>query len=441
MFSTVPINSSRYSPVLRNSTRSNSVEPSCGKRPSTKSTTSSQLEEVSVLTSPPTAGPSVPLKHPSSEAIATVQCNQVLDFIVRKNREKYSTVFSRVTPRQYNSILHASEKLAGKPRLAYDFETLRLEVDMPSCVHDSATNVIRRGLESVDKMLHDLIAARLIHSEIHPSLTLNTGKKEFVPDCVHVITARCKPPVVKILSIVEVAFSQSEAALLDRFRNAIKFKHHQILSRAGDDLNARNQRDPSLPPHHSALAFLSLRDEPQSFDEPTPVIVEGHSWCTITDIQVQVWVRGRRGAINIDTKDSRLTARGSLFPVYNEAAMKDVTLMVMKGLELTRDCFVEQCRLADRDASVSNLRSAQLPLPFKWEDIVDGLTYATQATAHARYLTWYHNILEEQSEEYVEVTGKRTADEAEIDTPDDGRLVRPRIGMKTRAAARSASYG
>ncbi|KAG2046355.1 hypothetical protein BDR06DRAFT_977544 [Suillus hirtellus] len=305
------------------------------------------------------------------------------------------------TPR----ILRASEKLTGKPRLAYDFETLRLEVNMPS--------------------------------EIHPSLTLNTGKKEFVPNYVHVVTARCKPPVVKIPSIVEVAFSQSEAALLDRFQNAIKFYPElgmilmlvinetppflspKPLGHTWRKLHPRDNK-----PHHSALVFLSLQDEPQSFDEPTPVIVEGHSWCAITDIQVQVWVQGRRGAINIDTKDSRLTAHRSLFPVYNEAAMKD-----------------EQCRLADRDASVSNLCSAQLPLPLKWEDIVDSLTYAMQATAHAQYLTWYHNILEEQSEEYVEVTGKRTADEAEIDTPDDGHLVRLCIGMKTCAAARSASYG
>jgi hypothetical protein len=204
---------------------------------------------------------------------------------------------------------------------------------MPSCVHNSATNVIRRGLESVDRMLHDLITARLILSEIHPSLTLNTGKKEFVPDCVHVVTARCNPPVSKIPSIVEVAFSQSEAALLDRFRNAVKFypelgmilmlvikETPPYLSPKPMGHTWRKLRPRDDKPHHSALAFLSLRDEPQSLDEPTPVIVEDHSWCAITDIQVQVWVRGRRGAINIDTKDNRLTARGvrhSCFIVFH----------------------------------------------------------------------------------------------------------------------------
>jgi hypothetical protein len=65
--------------------------------------------------------------------------------------------------------------------------------------------------------------------------------------------------------------------------------------------------------------------------------------------------------------------------------MHDVTLMIMQGLELTRDCFIQQCRLVDANANVSTLRSAQLPFPFKWADILDGLIYATQETAHDRY--------------------------------------------------------
>ncbi|KAG1891846.1 uncharacterized protein F5891DRAFT_1197295 [Suillus fuscotomentosus] len=235
MFPTVPINSSRYSPVLCNSSQSNSVEPFHGKRPSTKSATSSGRfaikvtspvmqpitseplgEATGISTTPHTAGhPSVPLKHHPGEVLA--QCDLVLDFILQKPCEKYSKVFSRVTPYHYNTILHAVEKLAGKPRLFYNYENFQLEVEMPSCIHDSIVNVIRCGLESVDKMLHDLIIGQLIHTEVHPSLTLNTGKKEFVPDCVHIVTARSNPPVRKIPSLVEVAYSQAETPLLGRF--------------------------------------------------------------------------------------------------------------------------------------------------------------------------------------------------------------------------------
>ncbi|KAG1778090.1 hypothetical protein EV702DRAFT_1196507 [Suillus placidus] len=150
-------------------------------------------------------------------------------------------VFSRVTPRHYNSILHAIEKLAGKARLSYDYETLQLEVEMPSML-----------------------------------------------------------------------------------------------------------------------------------DEPTPVIVENHSWCTISSIQVQ---------------DNRLTAHGNLYPANadNAASMDNVTLMIIQGLSRTRDCFVDQCRRADPNTNVSALRTAQFDLPFKWADVLDGLTYAMHATAHDRY--------------------------------------------------------
>ncbi|KAG2056610.1 hypothetical protein BDR06DRAFT_1005912 [Suillus hirtellus] len=92
MFPTVPINSSRYSPVLCNSLRSNSVEPFHGKHPSTKSATSSGRSAIKVTspvtqpitseplgeatgisTTPHTAGhPSVPLKHHPGEVLQSV---------------------------------------------------------------------------------------------------------------------------------------------------------------------------------------------------------------------------------------------------------------------------------------------------------------------------------------------------------------------------------
>jgi hypothetical protein len=46
-------------------------------------------------------------------------------------------------------------------------------------------------------------------------------------------------------------------------------------------------------------------------------------------------------------------------------------------------------------------------------------------------------IDEEEAKEYPEVTGKRKTDQAEIDVPNDGYLVRPHTGMKICAAARS----
>ncbi|KAG2742030.1 hypothetical protein P692DRAFT_201871191 [Suillus brevipes Sb2] len=104
---------------------------------------------------------------------------------------------------------------------------------------------------------------------------MNTGKKEFVPDCVHVVTARCNPPVRKIPSMVEVAFSQTEAALLDRFRNAVKFypelgmilmlvinetPPYQSPKPLGHTWKKLRPRDDK--PFHSEVDFLSLRDEP-----------------------------------------------------------------------------------------------------------------------------------------------------------------------------------
>lgn len=125
--------------------------------------------------------------------------------------------------------------------------------------------------------------------------------------------------------------------------------------------------------------------------------------------------------------------------------MDDVTLMIMQGLSLTRDCFVEQCRRADQSANVSALRAAQFHLPFKWADVLDGLTYAMHATAHDRYRSWYYNLRNAIDTSTIGV--KRTAAEAEIDSDmDDERLVvnvraRTQSRINTRAAARSSSYG
>ncbi|KAG2061623.1 hypothetical protein BDR06DRAFT_966536 [Suillus hirtellus] len=178
-------------------------------------------EATGISTTPHTAGhPSVPLKRHPGEVLADhlqVQCDLVLDFILWKPHEKYSKVFSRITPYHYNTILHIVEKLAGKPRLFYDYKNFQLEVEMPSCVHDSVMNVIQHGLESVGKMLQDLIIRRLIYTKVHLSLTLNTGKKEFVSDCVHIVTTCSNPPIRKIPSLVEVVYSQAEAPLLGRF--------------------------------------------------------------------------------------------------------------------------------------------------------------------------------------------------------------------------------
>jgi hypothetical protein len=57
--------------------------------------------------------------------------------------------------------------------------------------------------------------------------------------------------------------------------------------------------------------------------------------------------------------------------------MHDVTMMILKGLELTRFCFIEQCCRVDRNASVSTLRLAQLPIPFERTRTYKGLFYRT----------------------------------------------------------------
>jgi hypothetical protein len=181
-------------------------------------------------------------------------------------------------------------------------------------------NVMRPGLESLNMLFQRLIARWLVQSEVHPSLKMTAGSSIFIPDCVHVITARRNPIVEKISSIYEVAFSQLEAGLLEKLRKVVKAYPELDMIIMVVIKESSVYRSPSplsttsleLGPENNSLSkieFISLRDGESTLDVPSAVEVGGHCWCAISSVQVRVWVRGQE-SINIDTKDQSMTACG-----------------------------------------------------------------------------------------------------------------------------------
>jgi len=187
-------------------------------------------------------------------------------------------------------------------------------------VHEDLIKCICSGLERVDRILQNLITGTLLHSKVHTNLTINAGKLKFIPDIAHVVKTISDPPIVTIPVIGEVALSQSRKDLFQRLRDTVDafpdvhmlivaFIKERTTYRAPKPRSQAWRNLLSEEVARSEYTFISNRTGPRSLERPTEIRVEGHSWCSISSVHFQVWVRGS-GPIDIDTSDQGLTAIG-----------------------------------------------------------------------------------------------------------------------------------
>jgi len=214
----------------------------------------------------------------------------------------------------------------GSSRLSYNYDTLTLVVEMPSPPHEAVIKFINAGLENADRFLQSHIDDKLLYSNLHTNLTISAGAHRFTHDIAHVVTGRRIPPIKSIPIIGEVAKSQTEGDLLQRFRDVVQAfpdvlmlimvvigegpysaprRHSDAWLKLGLETSVRSYEE-----------FLSEFTEPQTLEVPTEIVVEGHSWCALSSVRFQVWVRSDV-PIDVDTTESSLTARGvSLIQAY-----------------------------------------------------------------------------------------------------------------------------
>jgi hypothetical protein len=128
---------------------------------------------------------------------------------------------------------------------------------------------------------------------------------------------------VIIPGLAETAFSQHRDALVDKLEEAIIENPYLLLviaavvcenapyrsPKKNSDAGRALLRDPIKRP---AKAFISTTGRP-ALD--APVIVEDHTWCSISSVWFKVWVRGD-DPINIHSDDSNLVADGVTSSFY-----------------------------------------------------------------------------------------------------------------------------
>ncbi|KAG1844483.1 hypothetical protein F4604DRAFT_1937532 [Suillus subluteus] len=325
--------------------------------------------------------------------------HKVLQFISRVNREQNFAVFYCVSEEEYHWLSRISEALPEKLRLAYYADQQKLIVEMTGSIHETIMNVIRPGFDEVARILQCLIPGRLIIVQSHPNLTIKAGDLTFVPDFIHAINSCTNPPYETMPVFCEIGASQTGTDLIQRLRNVARAYPDAIMILMADIKEARPYSSPAC--HSTAYRilrremsvcshgyFLSSRTGLRSLDRPTKIVVEGHVWCDLSAVDFQVWIRGIT-PIDIDTDDSQLTARGTLFP---HKSMDDITAMMEGGLSMMRDRYVDLALVTELNANLDALCAKQITLPFDWDDIIFNFAYLTQKMAYNCYVDWYDAV-------------------------------------------------
>ena len=207
-------------------------------------------------------------------------------------------------------------------RLAYNRNTLTLIVEMPSFLHEAIIKFIIQALSRTDQTLQGLIPEYLIYTMIHSNLTIDKGALSFIPDIAYVISTFGHPFTKSIPIFCEVAMSQSRDDLLAKLRDMVQ----AFLDTLVIIMVIIKEAPPYSAPKRRSMAWRSLRQDsrvrsftdfvhdvtelPSSESRDTkPIVFSGHTWCSLSTIDIQVWARGSL-PIDIDTTDPDVTARG-----------------------------------------------------------------------------------------------------------------------------------
>ncbi|KAG2033764.1 hypothetical protein BDR03DRAFT_1094191 [Suillus americanus] len=228
-------------------------------------------------------------------------------------------------------------------------------------------------------------------------------------------TAACN---IIIPSLAETAFSQNEDSGEYKLVNAIKANPALLLVVAAVICENTSYRSPK---RNSDTAHALLQESERSETDfmaatgvlpalNAPVVVENHTWCSVSSIRFKMWVRGN-DPIDIYTNDPDLVADGFLYP---EDTMGPVLVMIRKGVDAIRERLVSLCKQIDPNVDVDALRDPTIIFRVRKEDIVTDIAGAMRETAYHRYSGWY---------EKASKARKRKASVAQLQGPNTRKKV------------------
>ncbi|KAG1775828.1 hypothetical protein EV702DRAFT_1046708 [Suillus placidus] len=127
--------------------------------------------------------------------------------------------------------------------------------------------------------------------------------------------------------------------------------------------------------------------EPPALDRP--MIVEGHTWCSITTVRFKVWIRlgdVDNHAIDINTNDPNEMAEGIFYPTNNMSA---VLAMTERGANAIKQRLIALCQEIQPNINVRPLEDPNIMFDLDLDDLHDKLVGAMAETAYEQYQAWY----------------------------------------------------
>ncbi|KAI6024540.1 hypothetical protein EDC04DRAFT_2606341 [Pisolithus marmoratus] len=192
-------------------------------------------------------------------------------------------------------------------------------------------------------------------------------------------------------SQLNVSFSEENFLALPQSIEACAVKLNKPTSTSGSHSinkpDSSSPLDPSISTEQSE-AETNINSEAELEPQPIeikPIMVTGHMWCNIRDVQYHVWTKEDR-AQRIDL-DNRCFFKF----IYPPIEMGEVEWAIRKGLSAVKKGISKLLSISASKSTVHRLQAADLRVDFDWRVIQARVMASSQVTTWSHYQDWYFN--------------------------------------------------
>lgn len=317
-----------------------------------------------------------------------VRCKEIIRVISGVLQEYL--VFEEVPFSDYTYIMDRLEEIGYKKtwnRLTYFPNSQRLVMSSPSAVHGFVLESIMTGL---DRVLGTIAVPKTtLVFRTMTAKTIITDSIHAIPD-LSIIMCTEGSRLGRLVCLMECAFSQSDCDVMRKLNTYVRDIPDLLV--VGKILVKEAERyaspgsDSSVAPQLRSSDTMTGEEwgHDQGADEFHRVVVDGHTWFSLSSVEIHVWTRqAGRSEIEIDHSDGGEYAVGTLYPTVN---LGDINRIFQRGLQLIKeDTFRELV-----DQSLLDRMAAWSPPPYVLDStsLRDALVFGAWTTAYERYLCW-----------------------------------------------------
>ncbi|KAI5990937.1 hypothetical protein EDD15DRAFT_2369305 [Pisolithus albus] len=261
----------------------------------------------------------------------------------------------------------------------------------PSAAHESVLGAITRSL---DRVLDTIpVPVNMLGCRTAPTENIATNSIKAIPDLSVMISTKggmFERPVW----LMECAFSQSDCDVMHKLDAYVRDIPDLLV--VGKILITQAERYASPGSNGSVAQQLRSSDimtreewlHNHSVDDFHQVVVDGHTWFSLSSVEIHVWTRQAGGSpIELDRLDGDEYAVGMLYPTVN---LDDINRIFLRGFELIKEDVLWKLVTTNVDQSLLDRMEAWLPPPCALDStlLTNALALGAWATAYKRYFSW-----------------------------------------------------